>query len=357
MTRKQLLEKIKKEMSQDWSEQEKVAFIIMKIAEDRSFSEHYYWGDSATLKKMYSRTIKPKEVEPQNKRKLICTTVSRLFKYIATELGMEVLYVGEEGVPTKIFPTWLKNGEHLYPAVKFSDGKLIKCDIQRDLHNIQTGCQWQFFGTRGLGEYQTLSGITAKELEEIMQKIGYLKTRGVYTEELCKKQASEKTTPNTVTNIVREVFQDEVLNKEVAHKAIVETYKFYGKVFNIYFNERHKNYNGFKTTLELTSYMDSFFMFPCKLKKDGSIRYTLCAYTREQDEIGTIYLLSRTTRRMLEVSLQEMVFYQEQGLRIPNYGTRFLRKKLEELRNLKESMPSPQIDLEEFIDETADERQ
>jgi len=346
-------------MPQNLGEKEKIAFIMLKIAEDRSFSEHYYWGDAATSRKMYSKAMDPKDVKLENKRKLICVTASRLFKYIATELGLEVCYVGEEGYPISTLTGWLKNGEHVYPAAKLSDGTLIKCDIQRDLPNIQTGCRWKFFGSAELGEKGILAEITQEELDTIMEEIGYFKNRVGYTDDYCRRRISEIDKPVSVTELVGGIFQDERLSREAEHTNIVETYKFYMKVMEIYLSEECRDRSICRKTLQLTRYIDRFFMFPCKMKKDGITRYTLCAYTHDEEDEETIYLLSRTRKKMLPITLEEMSFFEEQGLKFPSEGTKHLRKKLKAFR--KENVASRQTrmglqtDLEQFVDESADE--
>lgn len=360
MTRKELLDSIRREMPEDLSEKEKTAFIMWKIAENRSFSEHYYWGDSSTCKKMYTRAMNPKDIEPENKRKLICVTASRLFKYIATELGLDVCYVGEDSMPMRTLVGLLRSGEHVYPAVILSDGSLIKCDIQRDLPNIQTGCRWRYFGTRGFGEEGILSEISSQELDEIMKRIGYLNNRDMYTDEYCRKKVSERNKLTTVTEIVKSIFEDERLNSEVRHTNIVETYKFYMKVMDIYLSKECKDYNICRKGLKLTRYLDKFFMFPCKLKREEQIRYTICTYTYEENGDVSINLLSRTTKKMIRVSIEEFSFYQEQGLIIPTSGTKFLRRKLKEFRKAKNQSDSisektPRVDLEELVNESADD--
>ena len=356
MNRKQLLEKIKREMPDDLNEKEKAAFIMMKIAEDRSFSEHYFWGSALTSKEIYSRAVNPTLVDPEDRRKLICVTSSKLFKYIAAELGMKVYYMGEELYPISSLKWSVKNGEHVYPVVELSDGSLIKCDIQQDLSNIQTGCRWKNFGTAYPGEKDILSVISEEELETIMEKIGYLrdKNRDTYTDDYCIEQAEGKETTATVTEVVRTVFEDERLNREVNHTNIIETYKFYMRIMKIYLGEETK------ATIPLLRYMQSFYMFPCRIKKDGNIRYTLCSYTVEEDGNGIIYLLSRTNKRMIPITLEELANFEKQGLKIPQLGTYHLRRRLSDFRKTssrQETFNTRRDDFEEFIDEEADERE
>ena len=128
----------------------------------------------------------------------------------------------------------------------------------------------------------------------------------------------------------------------------------------IYLGEENDRADVFRKGLELTHYIDRFYMFPCKLNRNGENRYTICAYTNEDGKIGTIYMLSRTTRQMVQVSLEEFSFYEKQGLRVPVWGTKTLRKRIKEFRQTNMLQPTgniPRIDLEEFVDESADERE
>ena len=354
LNRKKLLEKIKKEMPNDLNEKEKAAFIMMKIAEDRSFSEHYLWGSPLKQRKIYSEAVDPTQVETENKRKLICVTSSRLFKYIATEMGLKVWYMSEDLCKLSSLKGCITNREHIYPVVELADGSLIKCDIQYDLPNIQTGCRWEGFGTIYPWEKDILSVISEEELETIMERIGYLrdKNRDKYTDDYCREQIEGMKTTATVTEVVRTVFEDERLNGEVSHTNIIETYKFYKRIMRIFLGEETK------ATIPLLRYMQSFYMFPCRIKKDGNIRYTLCSYTVEEDGDGIIYLLSRTNKRMIPITLEELANFEKQGLKIPKSGTYHLRRRLNDFRiSRQEISNTKREDYEEFIDEEADERE
>ena len=211
MTKKQLTDKIKCEIPHNLDEETTAAYIMKEIAQDRSFSEHYYWGNSETIKKIYKLSKDNRNIETLDKRKIICVTISRLFKSIAGEMGLDVYYVDEEGTITKNGIQNLEIGEHVYPVIKLKDNRIIKCDLQRDLTNIQTGFHWRNFGTKGFGE-GFLSTLSEEKIDEIMRKIGTISDDKGYTEDYCRQQKSNIGKNITTTEIVKSVFTDNRLN-------------------------------------------------------------------------------------------------------------------------------------------------
>ncbi len=340
MDRRQLLEKIRNEMPENCDEQTMAAFIMMKIAEDRGFSEHYYWGDRETRKKIYRLSINIENLELQNKRKLICVTLSKLFDYIATEMGLDVYYIGGDKVPSKEIMGSPITGTHVFPVVKLKDGRYIKCDIEEDLKNIQTGCHWEHFGTASVEQEGILSTLTSDEIENIMRNINYLGKRKEYTDDYCSRKADkDEEEERSIEEIVDDVFSDKVLIDK-AHKtlSIVETYKFYAKVMNI----RLKNHTRQNLVTPIgIEYMERVAMMPCWIEKDGTDRLTILAFTYNNEggeENFSTYIYSRTKRQMISVSLEELKAFEGQGLNIGVRGTfGILKRKLRKIEEGKET--------------------
>ncbi len=347
MTKKQLTDKIKCEIPHNLDEETTAAYIMKEIAQDRSFSEHYYWGNSETIKKIYKLSKDNRNIETLDKRKIICVTISRLFKSIAGEMGLDVYYVDEEGTITKNGIQNLEIGEHVYPVIKLKDNRIIKCDLQRDLTNIQTGFHWRNFGTKGFGE-GFLSTLSEEKIDEIMRKIGTISDDKGYTEDYCRQQKSNIGKNITTTEIVKSVFTDNRLNEEVKKTSVGETFKFYRKVFEIYIGKDRPDERIEASTLFQT-YKEKLFIFPCNIVKGKISRYTICAYTFENKDITSIYLLSRTDKSMLPVTLEELKYFENEGLRIgiTSKGSRHLTRKLEEISEKR----IPNIRLNDLVEE------
>ena len=60
-TKEQIYNEIVNEMPENLNEIELSAFIMYKIAEERSFSSRYYWTDSKTREKIYESCICDRE--------------------------------------------------------------------------------------------------------------------------------------------------------------------------------------------------------------------------------------------------------------------------------------------------------
>ena len=146
-TRAQLLEQLKAIMPQNYDDLQKAAFLANFVAQQVSFDEHFWWGNSKERKEAYENakrqaiTSKSTSKVP---RKLICITITSLYVYLAKNMGLDVQYIanfgGEENVwseNNKII-SQLKAFEHIAPSVKIKDRGYVKVDVQRDLHNLQT---------------------------------------------------------------------------------------------------------------------------------------------------------------------------------------------------------------------------
>lgn len=146
-----IYKEILKEMPQNLSEEEKAAFIMKKIAEERSFSSRYYWSSNKVREKMYRLAKRDKLSIRKNKRQLICVTATKLFKDIATRFGLDVYIIGDSKM-TKDDLDIFESGEHVSPVIKTKDGRFIKADTEWNLENIQTGRRWMKFGTKDEGQ-------------------------------------------------------------------------------------------------------------------------------------------------------------------------------------------------------------
>ncbi len=140
-SKEQIYNEIIEEMPDNLNEIELSAFIMYKIAKERSFSSRYYWSDDTTRKKIYESCVYKHTRKKENKRQLICVTATKMYKELAKRLGLDVYIIGDTKL-TKNDYTIFEPGEHISPVIKTKNGQYIKTDIEWDLENIQTGRRW-----------------------------------------------------------------------------------------------------------------------------------------------------------------------------------------------------------------------
>ncbi len=140
-SKEQIYNEIIEEMPDNLDEIDLSAFIMYKIAKERSFSSRYYWGDDKTREKIYELCVHKHTRKRENKRQFICVTATKIYKELAERLGLDVYIIGDTKL-TKDDYSIFRPGEHISPVIKTKDGKYIKADIEWDLENIQTGRRW-----------------------------------------------------------------------------------------------------------------------------------------------------------------------------------------------------------------------
>lgn len=223
-----IYKEILKEMPQNLSEEEKAAFIMKKIAEERSFSSRYYWSSNKVREKMYRLAKRDKLSIRKNKRQLICVTATKLFKDIATRFGLDVYIIGDSKM-TKDDLDIFESGEHVSPVIKTKDGRFIKADTEWNLENIQTGRRWMKFGTKDEGQ-DNLDTLSQEKIDEIMKKIGYIKNENEYLENYLRK-LNLKNSDITTEDKLKILFSDQEISKRVAKlKSSVDIYRFYRRI-------------------------------------------------------------------------------------------------------------------------------
>jgi len=195
-SKKQIYNEILQEMPVGLNEKEIAAFIMKKIGLERSFSSKYYWGTDKTRKQIYELCVNKRSKSSEDKRQLICVTATRMYNEFAKSFGLDCYIIGDTKLTKddyKIFET----GEHISPVIKTKDGTFIKCDVEWDLENIQTGRKWIKFGTKDDGQ-DSLHILPEDEIDNIMKKIGYIDSNRDYLENYIEHSDLLKT--DTLTN-------------------------------------------------------------------------------------------------------------------------------------------------------------
>lgn len=309
LTRKELVDYIKRTMPSDLDEIEKLAFIENEIAKQISFDEQYLWGDRETKEKIY-KLHKSEAQRPHKKikRKLICVTMAELFGYVAKELGLEVYYqkrapgledkTGGNDIFRKVTP---KKQEHVCPIVKLSNGQYVEIDIQSDLYRIQTRSKPKAFG---LNRTQVKDGIKTTTIddgiiEKTFRKIYKLEENEKFTDEyIMEVVAMLWGQHKSPIEMLEFLMNDPRIQKELQNTRCIEANKLYKKILAVCYGK--SEYGMF------VKGHDEAIIEECILSDDkGQKRYSFCVYA-QNDKQKKLYIYSKRSRRMVKLSQNEV---------------------------------------------------
>lgn len=299
-SKEEIYNEICTQMPKELNEIEKAAYIMMKIAKERSFSSKYYWGDKEQRERMYSLCVRTKNKKMENKRKLICVTATKMFNEIAEKFGLETYIIGDHKLTKNNYEEY-ETGEHLSPVIKTSEGKYIKTDIEWDLENIQTGRRWIKLGTVDTDQENILTQISQDELDQIMIKIGYIQNKEEYLENYLEKIGLENK-ESSLGERIHTLFNDEVISKKAQElKSSVDIYRFYKRIIKDYIpeNERITLFGGYANN------------------ENNTRKYTVLAYlegNEENKENDEIYVWSTRKVQMTYMPKSIMKQFIEKGL-------------------------------------------
>lgn len=352
LTRKQLIEHIAKIMPKNLTEIEKAAFIEVEVAKRIWFNETYLWGN--TRDKIYNAAKndaqRPKE---HIKRKLICVTMSELYVYVAKQFGLDAKYqrdladreIGGDKILEKLDT---KEQEHVCPVVQLEDGRVIRVDIQGDLHNLKTHSSPDAFGTSE--NDPSVAELEQEEIYKIFRKIYGFKSGEFFTEDYINILNSKLYNREPIDKI--QIFlEDSRIQEEFKKLGCAEARNF-GKqilkqilgvsIAGTYFH------NG--TRAHITR---------CVLKNaTGEKRYTICLYAEDFDK-KIFYILSKKNREMVKISPEQLSYMIENSMVIPQTHKENLDFPLRKVIEGIKSYPKPSndvnnMDMEEFFEEPED---
>ena len=257
MDKKQLIETIRRTMPKldesDPDKELKIALhIYITIGKQKAFDEKYYFGDSETAKKieqLAKRSIRhPEEFVP--KRKIVCISISYLYKDILREFGI--------------------------------NASVIKPDNE-DKHVRSP------FGDKEL---------TPEQLTKILIDIGYIKDEKEYRDEKIeevKKEISYKDAQEALSKIL----EDKRICEIEDELGYVEATKYYKSILNIivpqYLDKK-------------------IFKVDCYREKENKEKdYSICLYAEERGEIKP-YIFSNKLNRFVKTDLEQLNQWQKEGL-------------------------------------------
>ncbi len=286
MNKLEFIEDLKKNMPQNLNEIETAKYIYIKLGKEKAFDERYFFGNTKVKRQMYQMAERTKYNTDSvaKNRKIICVSLSYLYRDILKEFGINSIVTSE--------------GDHKYGIIILKDGTKIKADLQLDLCNIQTKCKTEYFGTKSKYELNSLFELSESELLNIDKKIGYVERKEDYKDnaiEGLKEKVKDKT-PNEALDII---FNDQKVNQFENDLEFVEMYKYYRGLFN-------------KT---IQRYIDKkVFAFNCyRQKEDDQRDYTMCVYSSEENNTN-VYIFSKKNNRFVKVELDKIDEMEQEGL-------------------------------------------
>ncbi len=292
---KQLVQEIRECMPDGLNELETLRFLYIYIGKRKNFNPEYYFGNSKTKRQIYM--LSNKEINNEEflteKRNLICTSISSLFKKVAKEIDLDVdLYTEDEG-----------NGAHMYNIAHLKDGRTIRLDLQLDLNNIHSNKRTDYFGPITF----LWDGLEDEEIEELDKKIGYKKEGKNYKDddiELLIEQAKSMNLKDALEFLLRnEKFLEGLQEEEGYVEAIAYVRSTFVKCLN-------------RWKYDTLPYVINCYRDEDIYKQSLQERqYSMCILNKYKGDYD-IYVYRKKQRVFEHVSPERMKKLMEQGLKV-----------------------------------------
>ena len=321
---KELANRYKKEIPEGLDDERFLKSVYIKLGKERVFDEKYFFGNSATMKKIYMLAERNKHNREfkTDKRDIVCYSLSYIIKHLLKEFGYNCIV-------TPAFET----GDHVFPIVTLNDGRKIKFDLQRDLENIQTYCKTQYFATVEQDDIcYHLDTIEEDAQIKIDMDIQYIKNEDDY-KDITIQQLEKRLKENpdlTIWQKVNLILSDERLNDISQDAGYVECFKFYNRrILPKFFNNREIANKVHVVTCSKTN----------QNVVDGQ-EYTNCIYVDDRSAPKAVFMFSRVYNKYILTPFENVIKIQEEGLVIgtnrPSNGATKLKKELKEFQKLQQ---------------------
>lgn len=304
MTKKELVEKFRREMPEFTGTEEEVEikralYVYIQLAKMKSFDEKFFFGNILLLNKTLTQSRKDKKNldKVANKKKITCITLSHLYKAILNDLGISCEIYKED--PDNL---------HLNNIITLKSGRRILADTQLDLYRIQTRLKLRHFYP--LGE----DFITFEDLTKMLIEVGYIRDGDDYRD--CE-----------IRRIQEEL---EGLGAVDALSKVVENKEVYKGLKGLEPSEAYKYYYSIIKTILGKKRLGGYYQFACELRKDNkpANKYTFCVFL-DTNDWHTIkpYFYSQKEGRLIPCDLERIKELEKQGLHLDLYsGARKLKK-------------------------------
>lgn len=318
MNIEELADRFRKEIPEGLDDERFLKAVYIKLGKERVFDEKYYFGNSATMKKIYTLAKRNKDNKhyATDKRKIVCYSLSYVIQHLLTELGYRCV----------VSPSF-EVGDHVFPIVQLKDGRKIKFDLQQDLENIQTYCKTRYFATVDSDDigynFDTIDDETQVSIDK---DIGYIESEEDY-KDIAIQQLQESLSENrdlTIWQRLSILLSDPKVNDIPMDTGYIECFKFYKKrLFPKFFSDK-----------ELAG---KIHLITCSKEDPQSPdeqEYTNCIYVNDKSAPKSVYLFSRVHNKYILTSYDNVIKIQEEGLNIgakyPSNGATKLKKALKE---------------------------
>lgn len=311
----QLVNLLKQNMPKNLNDIEIAKYIYIELCKNKSFSIEYNYADEDKKSRIYENTRKEKYNldDMVAKDEQICLSLAYLYMSLLKEWNINS--------EINDYDTNMIN-QHIYNLLKI-DGKEIYTDITEDLYNVKGGFETEYFG------YNNKWAKSDKvENQEIDQKIGYIKTKNDYTNNILEK--IKKETRNTS---LEDSLDYIIKNKELKNRISL----------NIKHIENTKILKKILKTVKPNDYGKRLYLFDCySNSKDNCIRYRPCIIIQENQKANPIpYIYSDKEKNMIKLSLEELDRIVDDGLKIGTNknikGANILKKALKRYRTNNKS--------------------
>lgn len=348
LTRTQLIEYIRNTMPDGLTELEKAAFIEKAVADNVVFDEAYLWSDHETRRKIYKlakeEAQRPKE---EIKRKLICTTMSELYVYVARKFGLDIEYqrttvgknqepeneIGGNEVLDKISEDKL---EHVCPILNLKDGRRIRVDIQGDLANLQTRSKAIGFGTKD--DDSDIEVLPEEEIDSIFRKIYGLNEGEKFTDDYITDLILKMKGKEPIEKI-EGIIEDERIQRELQFTGCVEAKKLFDnilqqalgtKIFGTYFG------NGVHAHIST-----------CSLTQGAqNKKYSFLLYADDEYE-KLFYVFSRKSKKLVRITPEELHQMKKMSMKITPIIQSKADLEIKTLKFISEAIDSYESDKQE----------
>ena len=332
LTVRRIAKEIKASIPDDYSIEEKIAYIVSEFSKKIATSEHYYFGNEETKQKMIELAQKPYFGKKNDiKRTLIPFTMSEKLALVLRQCGHRVEFV--KRIPGTQNSKKGKNWILKEPATDFVDrelsvlvegnpkGKKIEVNCFSDLYRIQTRCSPMLFGKNThCDTTKETNSISREFIAKIFKKVYGLSDNEKFTDEyidgVVERRKKEGKSPCEILN---ELLKDERIQYETQNAGCVEAYRFYQMIIQrIYckgFGVEQWNAQTSAKEHEFELDKDATVIDECVLNDKNKKRYSFCIYAEHGDE-QVFFVYSKKARKMVELSQKEIAALLERDSRI-----------------------------------------
>lgn len=314
---RELIEKIKQEMPEFTGTrveiEKKIAmFIYLYLGKRKVFDEQYFLGNRKEKDKIIKYNKKIKLDEIIEKRRVVCYTLSRLYKRL-----LDIFKIDAYNIKTSD-----EKDNHICNKINLSDGTSLIVDLQRDLPNIQTHSKTKYFGTEKEYGLETSECLNDEEIYNLELECGYIKDEQEYMDKRID-ELKEKIQDLPPDELLQRVIEDQDINNYQKDIGYIELFSYYSALLNIInpiYNKKDINY------------------FNCFVKKTDEKgkeykEYTMCIYSIYKNE-AKAYLYSNKDKKFMPTSLEKLDELEKNGFYLGSNpdenGVRLLRKYITE---------------------------